>query len=175
MATDNKRTLTPNNTNLIAAETTGATAAATNTRRKRTSIRDSVGARGPLWLPDNVLPGYKVRWAGVSDSNPYKLYQLMEIGYGPLTDEQIKKVFGLVPTGFMNQNRTEHGSFITKQSGRVTHYLMCIPLEDAADIDREKAQIRKEKNTSRVNNLKNDPHLTSADLTVGANIVKTWN
>ena len=146
----------------------------TEAKRKRTSIRDAVGNRGPLWLPQDILPGYRLYWCGVTQGNPYKLYQMLEIGYGPLTEEQKRKVFGLIPQGLITQTQTEMGSWITKQSGSTTHYLVCIPLEDAEDITREKRELRKERDAARMQDIKNNPILTSSDLSVRGNNVKTW-
>lgn len=143
--------------------------------RKRVSIANSVGSKGPLWLPENLIPGYRLRWVGLTKSHPYKLHQYMEIGYSPLTEDMKTKLYGLIPKGFMCQTETESGSWITKISGETTHYLMCIPLEDATEIAAEKRQMQKDKESRRANAPMEGGVLTSADLSVGSNDVKTWN
>ena len=144
-------------------------------KRKRTSLRDLHSGKGSLYVPANILPGYHLRWAGVSSGNPYRLHELMERGYGQLTEEQMKKIVGNIPTGLINQTRSESGSWITKQSGGITHYLMCISVEDHADIEREKKEIREEKDHQRMADIKSNPILTSADISVRGNSTKTWD
>lgn len=180
MTTDKKTTTTeailaPTKTLTATEATMLPEATKETTRRKRTSLRDSMGNKGPLWLPADILPGYRVRWPAVTANNPYKLYQLQEIGYGPLSDSQIELVLSRIPEGLVTQTRSERGSYITKQSGTTTHYLMCIKIEDALDIEAEKAQINKEKNDARLNNIKSDSTFTSVNMRVGSDIIKTWN
>jgi hypothetical protein len=164
------------NTNQLSKETKLMTTEDTQNRpRKRKSIRDATSSKGPLWLPADLIPGYKLYWAKVSASNPYKLHQLMEIGWGPLSEEQKKKLIGVIPTGLLVQTQTEFGSWITKNSGEIVHYLMCMPLDIVDEINKEKREIREERERGHVQDIKNNSILTSSDISVRSNPVKTWD
>ena len=145
--------------------------------RKRRAFKELVGNKGPLWLPQDVIPGFHLRWGSVTERNHYRLHQLLEMGYGPLSEEQKSKIYGLIPMGLITQTQTEYGSWITKQSGSTTHFLMCIPLEDYEELQEEKRVYRKEQDEAHVMKLKNNEVLTMTNLSVRTNDshgVKTW-
>jgi hypothetical protein len=159
--------MTTNNTNLDKS-------AKAAPERKRTRLRDARSHKGPMYLEPDLVPGYRLYWAGISAQNPYRLAHLFELGWGPLSDSQMKTVLAKIPDGLVGQSNTNMGSFITKVSGGVTHYLVCTTLENAAELAEEKIELQKERDRVRASDPKNGVSLTSSSVAGIGAPVKVW-
>ncbi len=122
----------------------------------REEIRNSLNARGPLYIPENLKdPGYQYIFHLYDSTKPYQFMSNLSLGYEHVTHSQMphyKAQVGDYQGGFSMTD--EGGKIGVKYSPTQTLYMMRIPKERYAVIQ----EIVEEKRQAPIQNLVNKPN-----------------